>query len=82
MGLAGSHQRVTGRSQNVLIHLHLVNSRITYKNIVIFYIDFLSDLRPDLESSDCGDFQYRYVTSFAKFRILAEIYIVGKFPPA
>ena len=57
-GLAGCHQWVTGRSQNVLIHLHLVNARITYKNMDIFYIDPLSDLRPDLEASGCRDFEY------------------------
>ena len=71
MGWRACHQRVTGRAQNVLIHLHLVDTRITYKNIVIFYIDPLSDLRPDLEASGCRDFEY--VTSFAKFKILAEI---------
>ena len=71
MGLASCHQRVTGRFQNVLIHLHLVNTRITYKNIDIFYIDPLSDLRPDLEGS--GYLNFGYVNSFTKFQILAEI---------
>ena len=66
-----SHQGVTGRAQNVLTHLHLVDTRITYKNIVIFYIEPLSDLRLDLEPSDFRDFDY--VTSFAKFQIFAEI---------
>jgi hypothetical protein len=60
---------VTGRSQNVPIHLHMVNTRITYKSFNIFYIDPLSDLRPDLEASGCGDFAY--VTIFSEFQILA-----------
>jgi hypothetical protein len=38
----------SGRSRNVLIHLYLVNTKTTYKNFDIFYIDPLSDLRPDL----------------------------------
>ena len=72
------HQR--SRSRNVLIHLYLVNTKTTYKKFDIFYIDPLSDLRPDLEASGCCDFEY--VTSFAKFQILAEISRVVKFPPA
>ena len=71
LGWHACHQRVTGRSQNVLIHLQLVNPKITHKNIDIFYIVPLSDLIPDLEASGCRDFEY--VTSFAKFQILAEI---------
>ena len=51
--------------QNLLIHLGLVNFRITYKNIDIFYIDPRSDLRLDLEASGCCDFDY--VTTFTKF---------------
>jgi hypothetical protein len=30
IGVASCHHRVTDRSQNILIHLHLVNTRITY----------------------------------------------------
>ena len=73
---------VNSHTPYVLIHLHAVNGKITYKNIDIFYIDPLSDLRPDLEASGCRDFDY--VTSFTKFQILAEIYThrVGKFPQA
>ena len=55
----------------VQIHLHLVNIKITYKNIDIFYIDPLSDLRPDLGASGYRDFDD--VASFAKFKILTEI---------
>ena len=58
MGLANCHQRVTVRSRNTRI-----------RN---FYIDPLSDLRPDSEASGCLDFAY--VTSFTKFQILYEIY--------
>ena len=52
------------QNQNVLIHLHLVITRITYKNIDIFYIGPPSDLRPDLEASGCRIFHYMYVTKF------------------
>ena len=67
--VASCHQRVTRKSQNVMIHLHLlVDIRITYKNINIFYIDPLSDMRPDLKVFGCRDFDY--VTSFTKIQIL------------
>ena len=59
-----------GRSRIVLIHLYLVNTRTTYKTFDIFYNGLLSDLRPDLESSGCRDFDN--VTSFATFQILSE----------
>jgi len=65
---ASRHQRVICISLIVQTHLHLVNIKITYKNIDIFYIDPLSDLRPDLGASGCRDFDN--VTSFAKFKIL------------
>jgi hypothetical protein len=55
----------------LLIHVHRVNARVTYKNSNIFYIDPLSDLRPDLEASGCCDFAY--VNSFRKFRLWYEI---------
>ena len=74
--MACCHQLVIGRSQNVLIHLHLVNTRIIDKNIDIFYIDPLSDLIPDLEAFGCRDFDY--VTSFTKFLILAKIYMQSR----
>jgi hypothetical protein len=50
-----------------MIHLSLVYTRTTYKNIVVFYIDSISVLGP----SRCCDFDY--VASFTKFLILAEI---------
>ena len=62
---------LAGRSQNVLFNLYLLDSKIEFKKIDIFYSDPLPDLRPDLEASDCCDFDY--VTSFAKIQILAEI---------
>ena len=40
-----------GRSQNVLFSLYLIDSKIEYQKIDIFYSDPLPDLRPDLEAS-------------------------------
>ena len=53
-------------------HLHYVYYLGTYRH---FFIDPLSDLRPDLEESGCSDFEQLYVTrySFTKFQILSEI---------
>ena len=42
---------LAGRSQNVLFNLYLIDTKIEYKKINIFYSDPLPDLRPDLESS-------------------------------
>ena len=71
VGNLSSAGDATGRSQNVPIHLHLVNTRITYDSFNIFYIGPLDlpDLRPDLEASASRDFAY--VTIFAKIQIFS-----------
>ena len=50
------------RSQNVLFSLHLIDTKIEYKKINIFYSGPLPDLRPDLEAS--GYFAFAYVFGF------------------
>ena len=47
-----------GRSQNVLFSLYLIDTKIEYKKIDIFYSDPLPDLRPDLEASRYPAFAY------------------------
>ena len=42
---------LAGISQNTLFSLYLIDSKIEYKKIDIFYSDPLPDLRPDLEAS-------------------------------
>ena len=42
---------LAGRSQNVLFNLYLLDTKIEYKKINIFYSDPLLVLRPDLDSS-------------------------------
>ena len=42
---------LAGRSQNVLFNLYLIDTKIEYKKINIFYSDPLLVLRPDLDSS-------------------------------
>ena len=42
---------LAGRSQNVLFSLYLLDTKIEYEKIDIFYSDPLPDLRPDLEAS-------------------------------
>ena len=49
---------LAGRSQNVLFNLYVIDSKIGYKKIDIFYSDPLPDLRPDLEFSGFSDFAY------------------------
>ena len=44
---------LAGRSQNVLVSLYLIDPKIEYKKINIFYSDPLPDLRPDLEAFGC-----------------------------
>ena len=45
------HYGLAGRSQNVLFNLYLLDTKIEYKKINIFYSDPLLVLRPDLDSS-------------------------------
>ena len=47
---------LAGRSQNVLFSLYLIDTKIEYKKIDIFYSDPLPDLRPDLEASGYSAF--------------------------
>ena len=49
---------LAGRSQNVLFNLYLLDTKIEYKKIYIFYSDPLPDLRPDLEASRYPVFAY------------------------
>ena len=49
---------LAGRSQNVLFNLYLLDTKIEYKKIDIFYSDPLPDLRPDLEASGYPAFAY------------------------
>ena len=49
---------LAGRSQNVLFHLHLIDTNLEYKKIDIFYSDPLPDLRPYLEASRYAAFAY------------------------
>ena len=49
---------LAGRSQNVLFNLYLLDTKIEYKKIDIFYSDPLPDLRPDLEASRYPAFAY------------------------
>ena len=51
-----------GISQNVLFSLYLIDTKIEYKKIDIFYSDPLPDLRPDLEAS--GYHAFAYVLGF------------------
>ena len=57
---------LAGRSQNVLFSLYLIDTKIEYKKIDIFYSDPLPDLRPDLEASGNPVFnEYtRYLASY------------------
>ena len=47
---------LAGRSQNVLFSLYLLDTKIEYEKIDIFYSDPLPDLRPDLEASGYSAF--------------------------
>ena len=49
---------LAGRSQNVLFNLYLLDTKIEYKKIDIFYSDPLlaPDLRPDFEGSGYSAF--------------------------
>ena len=49
---------LAGRSQNVLFSLYLLDTKIEYEKIDIFYSDPLPDLRPDLEASGYSAFAY------------------------
>ena len=49
---------LAGRSQNVLVNLYLIDAKIEYKKIDIFYSDPLPNLRPDLEASGYSAFAY------------------------
>ena len=60
---------LAGRSQNVLFNLYLLDTKIEYKKIDIFYSDPLPDLRPDLEASRYPAFAYatRSSMSYGEF---------------
>ena len=53
---------LAGRSQNVLFSLYLIDTKIKYEKIDIFYSDPLPDLRPDLGAS--GYLAFAYVFCF------------------
>ena len=53
---------LAGRSQNILFNLYLIDPKIEYKKIDIFYSNPLPDLRPDLEAS--GYLAFAYVFGF------------------
>jgi hypothetical protein len=52
---------LAGRSQNVLFNLYIIDVKIEYKKIYIFYSDPLPDLRPDFEASGYFAFAYTAV---------------------
>jgi hypothetical protein len=60
------------RSQNVLSNLYLIDTKIVYKKIYIFYSDPLPDLRPDLGASGCPAFACMF--GFIKFRITTGVW--------
>ena len=69
--MSGVHRARPSYSPDSGASVIFVQLPLAYKNIDVFYIDPLSDLRPDLEASGCRDFED--VTSFTKVQILAEI---------
>jgi hypothetical protein len=60
LGWQAWHRRVTGRSQNILFSLYLIDTKIEYKQKkrYLFFSDPLPDLRPDLEASGYSAFAY------------------------
>ena len=63
---------LAGRSQNVLFNLYLIDTKIEYKKINIFYSNPLPDLRPDLETSGYSAFAYMF--GFPEFQITTELW--------
>jgi hypothetical protein len=53
-------------------NLYLIDTRIIYKKINIFYSNSLPDLRPDLEAS--GYYAFAYMFGFSKFQITTELW--------
>jgi hypothetical protein len=64
---------LAGKSQNVLFNLYLVDTKIEYKKINMFYSDPLPDLRPDLEASGSFAFAHRSMFDFC-FQITTELW--------